>query len=458
MTSAETVPLRSRGDAVRRWVAAVLVVVTTLLVVASSVAVWAHRTVFDTDDFMDTVGPVLDDPAFYDALADNVTEQTLLALDLDTRVSARLTELDEVLALALVERLEVEPGPLLEALGTRVDRPTLAALTPVVVDRLEERVEKVVDRLVTSEAFRERLPRLVERAHTGAIALARADVEDHPNVYLTDDAVMLDTTPLIAEALREALGSVGDMLPGVTLPDAVTENAPQARAQLGEALGARLPDDFGQVALLDRETFDMVQGTVRTVDRVVWALVVVTVLLIVATVLVAPDRRRGAIQLAIGVAAGLVIAAALVAQLRGLVVEAARTPDGERVAGVLFDAVSGGLHEILWLIGIIAVVAAVVALLLGRPAWLGRAADRWPWVGTVSGQDGRLPRRVAEHADALRFVAVGLSVLVVVVTGFSWVALVLVSLALVGSLVGISVAQRIADVPGGRRSTPTPTP
>lgn len=452
MTSAATVPGSPRGRVVRRWVAVVLVVATTLLVVASSVAVWAHRTVLDTDQFMDTVGPALDDPAFDAALADDITEQTLLALDLDTRVSQRLTELDAVLALALVERLEVDEGPLLEALGSRVDRPTLAALTPVVVDRLEDRVETVVDRLVASEAFGERLPQLVGRAHAAAIGIARADVEDYPNVYLTDDAVMLDTVPLVAEALRESLGGLGDMLPDVTVPDAVADRAPEARAQLGDALGTRLPEDFGQVALMDRETFDLVRAGVVTADRAVWLLLALTVVLIVATVLVAPDRRRAAVQLGIGVVVGLVLAAALVGRLRGLVVDVARTPDGERVAEVLFDAVAGGLHEIFWLVGVIAAVAVVVGVLLGRPAWLESAAARRPWVRTVTGEDGRLAHGVARHADALRLAVIGLAVLVVVLTGFSWVALVLVVPGGAACLVGISVAQRTADVPGERRA------
>ena len=456
MTAVAILPARPGGRVVRRWVATVLVVVTTLLVVASTVAVWAHRTVLDTDDFMDAVTPVLDDPAFYDALADHVTEQTLLALDLDARAATRLTELDEMMALALVEQLDAEPGPLLEALSTRVDRLTLATLAPVVADRFEERVETLVHRLVDSEAFHDRLPQLVERAHRAAVGVARADGADHPDVYLTDDAVVLDTTPLIAEALREALGSVGDMLPGVTLPDALVERAPDARAQLGAALGTRLPDGFGQVALLDRETFDLVQGTVTTVDRAVWVLVALTVLLVVVTVAVAPARRRVTVQLGIGVVAGLMIAAALVARLRDLVVDAARTTDGERVATVLFDAVAADLHEILWLIGIVAAVGAVVAVLLGRPAWLRRAGDRWPWLRATDGEGGGISRRVAGHADALRVVVVAVAVLVVVLTGFSWVGLVLVGLFLAVCLVGISVAQRIADVPGERRSAPAP--
>ncbi len=409
---------------VRRSVGMVLVVVTALLVAASCVAVWAHRTVLDTDDFMDAVGPALDDPAFSDALADTLTEQTLLALDLDARVSNRLIELDEVLTLTLV-------------------------------DRLEARVETVVDRFVASQAFRDRMPSFVERAHRAAIGIARGDADEHPEVYLTDDALVLDTAPLVAEAVREALGSIGDMLPGITLPDAVARDGPEARAHLSAMLGAQLPEGFGEVVLLDRETFDLLQGTVTAVDRAVWVLVAVTMLLIVVTVLITPDRRRGTVQLGTGTVVSLVVAAALVARLRGPVVDVARTPDGERVAEVLFDSAVTSLHEILWLVGAVAAVAAVVGVMLGRPAWLERAGEHRPWVRAVTGQDGRLPHRVAEHADAVRVVALALAVLVVVLTGFSWVAIVLAVLFLVVCLVCVSVAQRIADVPGSRRSTPT---
>ena len=443
-----------RGATVRRWTAGVLVVITTLMVVASSVAVWAHRTVLDTDQFMDAVGPAVEDPAFYEALADNVSEQALLALDLDSRVSERLTEADEALAAALVARLDVEPGPLTDALLDRVDRPTLASLTPVVAGWLEEHVDTVVHRLITSEQFRDRLPQLVERAHGAAIGLARAEVEDYPNVYLTDDAVVLNTIPIVTEALREALGGLGDMLPDVTLPDAVSERAPEARAQLGEALGRELPEEFGQVALMDRETFELVQGTVVTVDRAVWALVAITLLLIVATVMVAPDRRRGTVQLGLGVVAGVVIVVALVSQLRGVVVDVARSPDGVRVAGVLYDEVTTGVRDIFWLVGAVALIGAVGGLLLGRPAWLRRAGERRPWVRTVSGQDGRLARWVGEHADGLRIAVLALVVLVVVVTGFHWVALVLALLLGAAALWGIAVAQRGEHLPGERGADP----
>ena len=48
----------------RKWIAVLLVVVSSIFVVISAVAVWAHRTIFDTDVFMATVEPALEDPQF----------------------------------------------------------------------------------------------------------------------------------------------------------------------------------------------------------------------------------------------------------------------------------------------------------------------------------------------------------------------------------------------------------
>jgi hypothetical protein len=458
MPVSEQSTARPRADGgARRWIAGAMVVITTLLVIASSVAVWAHRTVFDTDQFMATIEPALDDPALYDALADNVTEQALIALDLDTRVSERLTQLDAVLAAALVERLDVEPGPLLEALSTRVDRPSLAALTPTVVGPLEDRVEDVIHRLFTREQFRERLPSIVARAHDAAIGVARSDVEDYPNVYLTDDAVVLNTVPLVAEALREALGGLGDMLPDVTLPDAVAERAPEARAQLGEALGRQLPEDFGQVALVDRETFEMVQGTVTTVDRAVWALVLLTVLAVIATIWVSPDRRRTAVQLGIGVIAALVIVVALLDRLKDLVVDVALTPDGQHVAGTLFDAVAGEVHAIFVVVGVVAAVTVVLALLSAKgPQWAEQAGRRWPWARRLTDADGSAARWIGSHADALRIVLLVVAVFVLVVSGFHWAAVLIVVVGGLAVLWALAVAQRTANVPGQRRVEPEP--
>ncbi len=50
----------------------VFVFLTALSVLATTVAVWAHETAIDTDKFMETVQPALDDPALHTALRERI--------------------------------------------------------------------------------------------------------------------------------------------------------------------------------------------------------------------------------------------------------------------------------------------------------------------------------------------------------------------------------------------------
>jgi hypothetical protein len=59
----------------RQWIAGLLVVVSSISILASVIAVWAHNTIFDTDSFMETIEPVLQDPALNAALGDYITEE-----------------------------------------------------------------------------------------------------------------------------------------------------------------------------------------------------------------------------------------------------------------------------------------------------------------------------------------------------------------------------------------------
>ena len=102
--------LRSRLDTRsrwRRWLTVVLVILTTVSVVGTTVAVWAHETVFDTDLFMETVQPALDDPALYEAFSERVTDEAITALDVEARVSVTLTAVDEYLSQALLDAIDI---------------------------------------------------------------------------------------------------------------------------------------------------------------------------------------------------------------------------------------------------------------------------------------------------------------------------------------------------------------
>lgn len=210
----------------RRWLAGVLVVLTVVTATVATVEVWAHRTLTDTDRFMEVAEPAITDPAFTAVLRDTVVEASLEALDLEARAATLLEDIDASLSAALLEAVDPDPR-VLEALE-RVERPTLAMLAPAISEALEARVVDTVDAFITSEALQSRLPGLVRQAHSSGVALLYDDLTSIPNVYLEGGEVRLDLVPLVVEALEQVRAELGSLLPDVTLPAVVAGGCSRA--------------------------------------------------------------------------------------------------------------------------------------------------------------------------------------------------------------------------------------
>src|SRR3982751_2854680 len=75
----ENLTLRTSGRPPRRrvrWrsvIAAVLIVLGCVMAPVALIAVWTHDEVTDTDHFVATAGPLIDDPAVQEALTNRVT-------------------------------------------------------------------------------------------------------------------------------------------------------------------------------------------------------------------------------------------------------------------------------------------------------------------------------------------------------------------------------------------------
>jgi hypothetical protein len=353
----------------RRWVAGALVVLAVVAMTASTVAIWTRQTVSDTDRFMAVVEPALRDPAFYGGLSAIVTDASVEALDLETRVAALLDEVDAYLADTLVAAIDPDPRRL-ERLRA-IDRPTLGALAPAISQPLEERVAEAVDRFLTTEEFQARLPDLVRRTHAAGLALVTDDLDALPNVYIDGDEVRVDLLPIVADALRPVVDELQGYLPDVTLPPVVADATEQERAQLREelatALGASLPEDLGQLTVMRRPALEEAQAVARYADRSVWAATILAVVLVGASIVLSPDRRRTIMQLALGVVAGLVATMLLVRQVEGAILARITDPDGIQAVGSLLGQLVTDLRTVTLLVVLAALAVGMLAYLSSRP-------------------------------------------------------------------------------------------
>lgn len=367
------------------WLSPALTVLTVLALVTAMLAVWLRATVLDTDRFMGIIEPALDDEAFPAALSDIVAEQVLVALDLDARVTATLDEWDRFLVDSIRDALDLDVDPAVVSRLSRRDRPTLTALAPGIATALEARVVEVVDEFVRSDVLATRYADLVRKGHAGAIALARGDEEAIANVSVDEDAVRLDLVPVIAEALQRVTGELQDLLPDTAIPEVVGGSVDDGRARLQAALRTRLPDDFGQLAIMSRDDLDTLQATVRTVDRLVVMVVGLALVLLVATLVTARHRRRTLLHLGIGVVLGTGAAVVLVERFEAAILAEITGPSGLRVAGVLLDEVTGNLRSVALVVALCALVVVAVASGAGGPG--GRLRE------TLAGHRARSERR-----------------------------------------------------------------
>lgn len=431
----------------RRVLTLVLVVLTSVSLVSAAVAIWTHQVVFDTDRFMKTVEPVLNDDRVYVLVGDKATDSLLKTLGVEDRLKTLLGDLDSYISDALTEALP--PDSRLEDLVQRINPPTFAQLAPPIAGAIESRIDSGVHAFFNADNFAEPLTTLTRRAHEVVVALVRADVADYPNVYIQDGEVKLDLTAFIGQALSNVADDVRAVLPDFAPPDVVADRVDDARDQIASAIQASLPEDFGQVTLMSADVLSEAQDAAARLDRYAWTTGIVSVVLLITTLLVSPIRRKTLLHLGIGLFVAVVVAAITIRQLETSILANIVDPQGSALAGDVVRDVLSGLRRLELFIAVGAILIGIVAYVAGRPDRISRqeaAVTAW-----TQPEDGgsMLDRWVARHAEALQVIGIVAAAVLLFFVGLDWVSIIVIAVVLAGYLWIVSAAtRRVANGPG----------
>jgi hypothetical protein len=326
---------------VRRIATIVLVVLTSIMVLLSVVAVWATRTVFDTDRFTAVFEDVISDPAVTNALA---------------------------------ERLTDEVGDAVQASGVIADNvpSELQPLLPVLGGAVRGFVSGEVDKFLQSDTGQQLMIRSVRRTHSAAIRVLEGKDTPGDLVSVETGAVTLNLVP----AAVAVLGRVQErgLLTDIDLPDLNDTQSPSEQVELlSEAIGRDLRPTFGQFTVYESDKIDEAQSAVsvardvaKQIKRFTVLLVVVSVLMIALTIFVAPVRRRAMIQLGIGVAVAVVLAVIIERRVIKSIPNAIANLQAREASESILSAFSNSLNNAN---GSLLVVALLVALIgfIARP-------------------------------------------------------------------------------------------
>jgi hypothetical protein len=335
--------LPQRRSRMRRIIAAICVVLSVAAFAAAVPGAWARRTVFNTDRYVALTSAIVAQPEVHDWLATRVTDAAFSALDVETRLSAALSDVRAQLAFLA--------GP----------------ITQAVRDQVHDRVEAVLG----SAAFQRLWAEANTFAHAQIVAMLNGDSD---TVSIQGDTVTLNVLPIVNEALRGLTGLASELVGRpVDLPVIEPDTVPtDALPRIESALGVDLPDDLGAIEVFDAAQLRQVQGAVTLFQRGVVALALLWVVALAIAIVASQRRRRTLLQAFVAFALILVVERrAAIATSSGLV--AALAPERQPAGSSVMDVVLGDLlRYTAWLLTA-ALAVVIIALVTGPYSWARRA-------------------------------------------------------------------------------------
>ena len=320
-----------RNATVRWLLAGILTVAVGLGAMGSAVGWWTHQILFDTDKWVETVGPIGTDPVVQEALASVVS-----------------TELIDL----------IRPGSRLVAIFPDV----LDPIGELLGARIEELIREETAEFFASKAYADFWVGLNTTGHSTAVAIIRDEV---PNVSTAGGVVTVDLEPFLTPMVDRVVAKareLGESLPEVLLTQFdVVEAIDEMITQYEEE---EFPDHLNNVVVYESSRLAAVQTTVAVFDRLVVILPIVTLMVAVLSLAIAPDRSRMLLILLLAAIAAWTGALLTTNWIKTSLVSAIESDEIGVVAESILSGVTAGLENLLILVIIVAVVAGAVAVLV----------------------------------------------------------------------------------------------
>lgn len=241
----------------------------------ANATVWANRTVFDTDNFVETANRALDDEEVQQQLA--------------TRLSVTL----------------VEEGQVQERLRERLPD-GLQFLAPILTVTARNLTYDIILRLLNNDTVRDALDTALTLVHQQVMKI----IEDEGAVVIEDNKVVLDLGVILQRAAEE-LNAGGN----------------------GFIENLNLPEDAGQVVLIeDASTAESLQTLLSLHQTITWAVIGLSIGAFALAVAVAKDRRRTFRNVGIVLIVSGVLAITVLLGIRPVAAGFAQNPDAARAA------------------------------------------------------------------------------------------------------------------------------
>ena len=296
----------SQSSRVRPIAAIALAVVAVLLATMAVDAFWLHERIFNTENFVESLAPLPQDPAVSTAIATKTVEVLSAGGTAESRVAEVLPE-------------------------------RLAFLTPNVFDLVEEKVFDATQRLVSSDAFARVWTKGLESVHAVIIGILDGDP-----AYPTTGDVGLNlegTAGLVLEELDKR----------------------------GIDLFAEIETSVGEIVFLQAEMLAGPRSLVNVLHTGVWVLPIVALLILGLAVLIDRDRLRPVQVFGLGLAIATLLSLIAIRLFAGYAGGKVENEVYREAAGSVWDALLNGYLLISAIVGFAALAIGLAAWWFRRP-------------------------------------------------------------------------------------------
>ncbi|MCY1159642.1 MAG: hypothetical protein MOP51_2667 [Citricoccus sp.] len=319
--------------------ATILIILGSILAPLSVVATWLDTQVTDTDAYVETVAPLIDDPALQQALSRTITARVFEELDVPGVTQTALE--------SLTSRTDLPP---------RVEERITGLAVPM-TEGVQTFLQGQVLRVVSSDRFATVWAEANRAVHAQLVATLTGQTRE--GVEITDGQVALDIAPFV-EVVKERL------------------------VERGVGVAARIPEVHTSFVLFELPNLPAAQRAFAALNALGTALPFVALAVLASGILLARGRRRAAIGAGLGVAAGMLLLGTAVLMARELYLGSI-PPDvlPRETAAAAFDTVVRFLRTSMRTVFVLALILAAAAYLTG-PSVAATALRR----GIASGFDG----------------------------------------------------------------------
>jgi hypothetical protein len=400
--------------------ATILIILGSILAPLSVVATWLDTQVTDTDAYVETVAPLIDDPALQQALSRTITARVFEELDVPGVTQTALE--------SLTSRTDLPP---------RVEERITGLAVPM-TEGVQTFLQGQVLRVVSSDRFATVWAEANRAVHAQLVATLTGQTRE--GVEITDGQVALDIAPFV-EVVKERL------------------------VERGVGVAARIPEVHTSFVLFELPNLPAAQRAFAALNTLGTALPFVALAVLASGILLARGRRRAAIGAGLGVAAGMLLLGTAVLMARELYLGSI-PPDvlPRETAAAAIDTVVRFLRTSMRTVFVLALILAAAAYLTG-PSVAATAlrrgiASRFDGLRTATGRQGGLAGERVGHALAsyrrpLRIGVIALGAFIVLIMDQPSPAVIVTALLLV--LLALVIIEVLA-APTARTADPDDAP